>query len=116
MVTLEFSATLRPACKLRLPVPADALIALPLFPSKERKRGYNQAAVLCEGFSNATGIPFLPNAVARRVYTDTQTHKNRIERWQNMEGKFVLAFFSIIWLSLLVNVNGINRIACAVWR
>jgi ComF family protein len=69
---------------------ADALIALPLFPSKERKRGYNQAAVLCEGFSDATGIPFLPKAVARRVYTDTQTHKNRIERWQNMEGKFVL--------------------------
>ena len=28
--------------------------------------------------------------MARRVHTDTQTHKNRIERWQNMEGKFVL--------------------------
>lgn len=69
---------------------ADALIALPLFPSKERKRGYNQAAILCEGFSAATGIPFLPHAVARSVHTDTQTHKNRIERWQNMEGKFVL--------------------------
>ena len=69
---------------------ADALVALPLFPSRERKRGYNQAAVLCEGFSDASGIPFLSRAVARVVHTDTQTHKNRIERWQNMEGKFVV--------------------------
>ena len=69
---------------------ADALVALPLFPSRERKRGYNQAAVLCEGFSDASGIPFLPRAVARIVHTDTQTHKNRIERWQNMEGRFHL--------------------------
>ncbi len=68
----------------------DALIALPLFPSRERKRGYNQAAILCEGFSEATGIPFLPNVVIRTKATETQTHKNRIERWQNMEGRFEL--------------------------
>lgn len=68
----------------------DALVALPLFPSKERKRGYNQAAVLCEGFSAATGIPFLNNIVARTLSTETQTHKNRIERWQNMDGRFEL--------------------------
>lgn len=67
---------------------ANGLVALPLFPSKERKRGYNQAALICEGFSAATGIPFLPNAITRTAYTETQTHKNRIERWQNMQGKF----------------------------
>lgn len=67
---------------------AQALVALPLFPSKEKKRGYNQAALICEGFSAATGIPFLPHAITRTVYTETQTHKNRIERWQNMRGKF----------------------------
>lgn len=68
----------------------DALIALPLFASKERKRGYNQAAVLCEGFSSTTGIPFLNNVVVRTTSTETQTHKNRIERWQNMEARFEL--------------------------
>ena len=74
----------------------DALIALPLFPSKERKRGYNQAAVLCEGFSAVTGIPFLNNLVVRTVSTETQTHKNRIERWQNMEARFELTSASAL--------------------
>lgn len=74
----------------------DALIALPLFHSKERKRGYNQAAVLCEGFSAATGIPFLNNVVIRTLSTETQTHKNRIERWQNMEARFELKSETVI--------------------
>lgn len=67
---------------------ADGLIALPLFPSRERKRGYNQAAVICQGFSSASGIPFVEGAVSRKKFTHTQTQKNRIERWQNMEGRF----------------------------
>src|SRR5215831_1754159 len=29
----------------------DALIPLPLFPAKEKKRGYNQACILCEGIA-----------------------------------------------------------------
>ncbi|MBC7850186.1 MAG: ComF family protein [Chitinophagaceae bacterium] len=66
----------------------DAVVALPLFPSKERKRGYNQAAVLCEGYSASSNTTFLRDVICRSVSTDTQTKKNRIERWRNMEGKF----------------------------
>ena len=66
----------------------EALIPLPLFPKKERKRGFNQATILCEGISEVMNIPVLTKAVARNVHTDTQTHKGRIERWKNMEGKF----------------------------
>jgi ComF family protein len=66
----------------------DALVALPLYASRERKRGYNQAALICDGFSAATKIPFLNYAVKRISATETQTHKNRIERWLNMEGRF----------------------------
>jgi predicted amidophosphoribosyltransferase len=32
----------------------------------------------------------LKDVIARSQYTDTQTKKGRIERWQNMEGKFIL--------------------------
>jgi predicted amidophosphoribosyltransferase len=32
---------------------ADALIPLPLFPAKEKRRGYNQATLLCEGYTSA---------------------------------------------------------------
>lgn len=68
----------------------DALIPLPLFPSRERKRGYNQAMILCEGISETFGIPILKDAICRSQHTETQTRKGRVERWQNMEGKFIL--------------------------
>lgn len=68
----------------------DALIPLPLHPSKEHKRGYNQAALLCEGISSALNKPVLKNIVIRPEKTETQTKKGRIQRWQNMEGKFEL--------------------------
>ena len=67
----------------------DALVPLPLFPDKERKRGYNQSAIICEGLASAMQLPVLHNLVERIRYTDTQTHKTRMERWQNVDGVFV---------------------------
>jgi ComF family protein len=75
---------------------ADALVPLPLFPVKERKRGYNQATVLCEGMAEIMKIPVLKNAVIRPQHTETQTKKGRVERWKNMEGKFVLQNTTVI--------------------
>ena len=72
----------------------DALIPLPLFPSKEKKRGYNQAMILCEGMSEILHLPILKNAVIRTTATETQTKKNRIERWQNIDGKFEVKDFT----------------------
>lgn len=68
----------------------DALIPLPLFPVKERKRGYNQATILCEGIAEILQVPILDKVIIRPQHTETQTKKGRIERWKNMEGKFVL--------------------------
>ena len=69
----------------------DALIPLPLHPRKEKKRGYNQATVLCEGIAEITKVPVLKTAVIKPRSTQTQTHKDRVGRWQNIEGKFLLA-------------------------
>jgi len=69
---------------------ADALIPLPLFPAKEKKRGYNQAAVLCRGISESMNIPVLDQIITRSQYTESQTKKSRVERWKNMEEKFIL--------------------------
>lgn len=69
----------------------DALIPLPLFPSKERKRGYNQARVLCDGMAEILCLPVLPGVIMRPQHTETQTKKGRVERWKNIEGKFRLA-------------------------
>lgn len=68
----------------------DALIPLPLFPSKEKKRGYNQATILCDGMAEILNIPVLTNVITRPQHTETQTKKGRIERWKNIEGKFEL--------------------------
>ncbi|HTH30641.1 MAG TPA: ComF family protein, partial [Lacibacter sp.] len=71
--------------------PVDALIPLPLYPSKEKKRGYNQATILCEGISEVMNIPILNNIVLRKRYTDTQTKKGRTERLKNVDGSFELS-------------------------
>jgi ComF family protein len=68
----------------------NALIPLPLFPAKERKRGYNQATVLCKGIAAVMNIPVWEDVIIRNEHTETQTKKSRVERWQNMEGKFEL--------------------------
>ncbi|MBO9658681.1 MAG: ComF family protein [Chitinophagaceae bacterium] len=68
----------------------DALIPLPLHPSKQKLRGYNQATLLCEGIAEKLQIPVLHDAVMRHTPTETQTRKNRVERWQNMDGRFQL--------------------------
>jgi ComF family protein len=68
----------------------DALVPMPLFASRERRRGFNQAAILCDGISITTGIPVFKNIITRVSNTETQTHKNRVDRWLNMEGRFEL--------------------------
>ena len=35
-------------------------------------------------------IPVLKNIVLRQRYTDTQTKKHRIERWENVAGSFII--------------------------
>jgi len=68
----------------------DMLIPLPMFAAKEFKRGYNQAAILCKGLADKTGIPLNTHAVARTRATETQTRKHRIERWLNVDGSFTI--------------------------
>ena len=68
----------------------DAVIPLPLFPAKEKRRGYNQSLLLCEGMATIMKIPVLNDVIVRPQFTETQTKKGRVERWVNMEGKFVL--------------------------
>lgn len=68
----------------------DALVPLPLYPDKERKRGYNQAKIICDGISNVTNIPVLNNIVIRQRFTETQTRKLRTERWQNVAESFAI--------------------------
>jgi len=66
----------------------DALVPLPLYADKEHKRGYNQAAVICNGMSVTMNVPVLNGAVIRQHATETQTRKHRTERWENVKQSF----------------------------
>jgi len=68
----------------------DALIPLPLFAAKEKRRGYNQSTILCEGIAEVMTAEILNDVITRPEHTETQTKKGRIERWLNIEGKFEL--------------------------
>ena len=69
----------------------DALVPLPLYDDKERKRGFNQAAILCKGMSEIMGIPVITGNVIRKRFTETQTKKHRAQRWENVEGSFEIS-------------------------
>ncbi|MBK8442020.1 MAG: ComF family protein [Sphingobacteriales bacterium] len=63
---------------------ADALLPVPLHPAKLRRRGYNQAQILAEGIAQVLHIPVDTAFLQRAFFTNTQTHKDKIERWQNV--------------------------------
>ena len=66
----------------------DALVPLPLFVQKEFKRGYNQSSILCAGISEVMNIPVVLKNITRVIPTETQTKKNRVQRWENVEKSF----------------------------
>jgi ComF family protein len=66
----------------------DALIPVPLHPQALSKRGFNQAALICEGIGQVWHKPVLRSAITRTKHTNTQTKQSRAVRWENMENAF----------------------------
>lgn len=66
----------------------DLIIPIPLHRARRRKRGYNQSAKFAEGLSEKLGIPFSDAAVLRKIKTDTQTRKSKLNRWENVKEVF----------------------------
>ena len=68
----------------------DVLIPLPLFERKDSMRGYNQSEIICKGIAEITNRPVIKNNVIKKVSTERQTKKHRIERWKNVEDIFFI--------------------------
>ncbi|MEP6734355.1 MAG: phosphoribosyltransferase family protein [Chryseolinea sp.] len=62
----------------------EVIIPVPLHPTRQRKRGYNQSAKFAEGLSEKLAIPFSDEIMSRRLKTETQTRKSKLNRWENM--------------------------------
>jgi len=65
----------------------DYIVPIPLHPKKEYQRGFNQSALIGQGVEESTGW-VLSSLLERTENTDSQTRKNRYDRWENVSGKF----------------------------
>ncbi len=72
----------------------DLIVPVPLHPKRKKKRGYNQSDWIAFGLSETMGIPVDTKNVYRNIETETQTKKNRIERWKNVDSIFKIKDFS----------------------
>lgn len=66
----------------------EFILPVPLHPSKERKRGFNQSRVISESISSVSDIEVLSDVLVRTSRTQTQTKRSRYDRWTNIEGRF----------------------------
>jgi ComF family protein len=67
----------------------DILVPVPLHPTRQRERGFNQASLLAELSSARISIPCKP-LLKRIRYTTTQTALDRAERMENLHNAFRL--------------------------
>ena len=66
----------------------DALIPVPVHPSKMRTRGYNQAELLAERIGRRLDVPVISDILVRSRKTEPQKDLSPQERFQNLEKAF----------------------------
>ena len=74
----------------------EIIIPIPLHPSRIKFRGYNQCDAIARGMASVLQIPIVNGVLTRSVATQSQTKKNRFQRFENMESVFSLAQASAI--------------------
>jgi competence protein ComFC len=68
----------------------DLIACVPLHPRKKNQRGFNQSEIIAFKISSELNIPFDKTLLIRTQYSQTQTRKQRFERWENTEQIFKL--------------------------
>lgn len=68
----------------------DLIIPIPLHKKRRRKRGYNQAAILCRELGKRLGIPVDEKNLARRICTAPQRSLGHRERRKNLRNAFTV--------------------------
>ena len=66
----------------------DAIVPIPVHPSRRRKRGFNQAEVLAQIIGERLGIRVLPDLLVRTKRTMPQKELSAAERLKNLSGAF----------------------------
>ena len=74
----------------------EIIIPIPLHPSRIKFRGFNQCDAIARGMASVLQIPIVNGVLIRSVATQSQTKKNRFQRFENMNSVFSLAQASAI--------------------
>ncbi len=96
----------------------DLIMPVPLHPSKERKRGYNQSEWIARGIGEATQIPLCTHALYHITDSRSQTRKGIYQRWLDTHTAYEADISSIpsgshILLVDDVITTGATLLACA---
>lgn len=68
----------------------DYAVPVPLHPKKRKKRGYNQCECILKGLKRIPRSGILHHLLIKEEFTQSQTVKDRISRWENVSGRFSL--------------------------
>ncbi|WP_316840627.1 ComF family protein [Pedobacter gandavensis] len=68
----------------------DLLIPVPLHKKRLARRGYNQSEAIAQGIAEVINVPVSNRHLFRTSATDSQTHKGRLLRFENMSTAFAV--------------------------
>jgi ComF family protein len=68
----------------------DVIIPVPLHKKRLKERGYNQSTCFAEGISEKLHISVMEHNLVRERATETQTHRSRFSRFENMQEVFTI--------------------------
>lgn len=66
----------------------DLIVPVPLHSSRRRIRGYNQSEEFGKGLSQMLEVPCVDSYMMCAEKTETQTHKTKLSRWENVNSIF----------------------------
>jgi ComF family protein len=66
----------------------DVILPVPLHPSKQKTRGYNQCHSIARGMRSVFRCDINYRDVRRTTSNQSQTKLNRVQRWDNVKGIF----------------------------
>ena len=80
----------------------DAVVPVPMYPAKERKRGYNQARVFAEKVCKELGLSFYPDLIRRVRDTRPMKELDAHERRINLKKAFIISENDVKFKCILI--------------
>jgi ComF family protein len=89
----------------------EAVVPVPMYRKKERRRGYNQAKLLARELAVRLGLAYEPSMVRRVRDTKPQKELSALERENNLKNAFQVADFVVKYNCVLI-VDDIYTTGC----